>query len=98
MTEAKLTKLAARISELKGTIEVLQNEANDLRKEIIDTQGVGEWYAGSWKIVIAERERRSLDSKMLEAKFGHELDPFRKVTQFTALDIKAVGKTPKTLL
>lgn len=98
MTEGKLAKLAARIAELKGTIEVLQDEANDLRKEIIDTQGVGEFYAGSWKIVIAERERRSLDTKMLELKYGQELEPFRKVTQFTALDIKAVGKTPKTLL
>jgi hypothetical protein len=98
MTEAKLAKLASRIAELKGTIEVLQDEADDLRKEIISSVGVGEWYAGPWKVVVAERERKSLDSKMLEAKFGHELDPFRKVTQFTALDIKNVGKTPSTLL
>jgi len=98
MTEAKLAKIASRIAELKGTIEILQDEADDLRKEIIETQGLGEWYAGQWKIVVAERERRSLDSKMLEAKFGHELDPFRKVTQFTALDIKNVGKTASTLL
>ena len=98
MTEAKLAKMASRIAELKGTIEVLQNEADDLRKEIIETQGVGQWYAGSWKIVVSDKERRSLDTKALEAKFGNELDQFRRATPFKMLDIKNVGKIPGTII
>lgn len=98
MTEQALAKIASRYIDLKGTIELLQDEADELRKAMIDSVGIGEWYAGSWKIVVAERERKSLDSKMLEAKFGEQLDPFRKVTQFTALDVKNVGKTASTLI
>lgn len=98
MTENTLAKRAARIIELKGLIEVLQDEADDLRKEIVESLGTGEYYARSWKVVIAERERKSLDSKMLELKFGEQLDPFRRVTQFKALDIKNVGKSAATIL
>lgn len=98
MTENTLAKRASRLVELKGLIEVLQDEADDIRKEMIEGVGLGEWYAGQWKIVVAERQRASLDSKALEAKFGEQLDPFRKVTKFTALDVKAVGKTAATIL
>jgi len=98
MTENTLAKRAARLIELKGLIEVLQNEADDIRTDMIQGVGVGEWYAGQWKIVVAERERKSLDTKELEKKFGTELDPFRKITKFTALDVKAVGKTAATIL
>lgn len=98
MTESSLSKTAARIVELKGLIEVLQDEADDLRKQLINSLETGEYYAGSWKVVIQERERKSLDSKMLELKFGEQLDPFRRVTSFKALDIKNVGKTAATIL
>lgn len=94
----KLEKHAARIIELKGLIEVLQNEADDLRKDIVESLGTGEWYDGSWKVTIADRERKGLDIKMLELKYGADLDPFRKVTQFKQCDIKNVGKRAATIL
>jgi hypothetical protein len=94
----KLEKHAARIIELKGLIEILQSEADDLRKVIVESLGTGEWYDGSWKVTIADRERKSLDTKMLELKFGEQLDPFRRVTQFKQCDIKNVGKSAATIL
>jgi hypothetical protein len=100
MTEAALAKKAARFIEIKGILDLLGKECAELRTEMIEALGkeCGEYYAGAYKLTLAERSKKGIDTKALEAKLGAEIDPFRTQTTYQQFDVKCVGKTAGTLI
>lgn len=99
ISEKDLARKAARFLELKGILELLQDEAGEIRSELLKALPAGEYYAGTYKVTLSERETSSIDQKALEARIGSDvLEQFKKRTPFVALSVKQVGKTAPTLV